>query len=121
MQVLNHDVNEGYEDFRNAMVMSVNGVKVKNLAHLAGVCSMKSSIQWNNRGVYPWFLLQLQSKTEHRLGVTGLCMAATDEFLRFDLEDEQVTRLLRGMRCAVLCCAVLCCTALHGLLVQLDT
>ena len=31
LQVLNHDVNEGYEEFRNAMVMSVNGVKVSIL------------------------------------------------------------------------------------------
>lgn len=59
-QVLNHDVNEGYEDFRNAMVCAVNGEKVENLRHFA-----------------------------------QLCMGATSEFLRFDLEDEQVIILKR--------------------------
>jgi S1-C subfamily serine protease len=59
-QVLNHDVNEGYEEFRNAMVHAVNGTKVDNLRHFA-----------------------------------GLCMGATSEFLRFDLEDEQVIVLKR--------------------------
>ncbi len=59
-QVLNHDVNEGYEDFRNAMVCAVNGENVENLRHLA-----------------------------------HLCMSATSDFLRFDLEDEQVIILKR--------------------------